>query len=227
MAAVCHPDWTGVKHATLGLQLKTYPWRDKGPGVWEKNFVRVLLSRGVKKVIVGGIPPAIATMVRFLVAAHIDVYVAYHGSFHLQGADPFEAEAFADVIRLVREGKVKGLGLVKHGMADTLKELFEGLNVVELWNPLVDHPFVGAKYSAFDGLVHIGVLVGSRPLKNAYAQILSACALPNVVVHVFEHNIMGLVVDACEGKLAVHPNMANNQFKRLLSELDVLLHVYV
>ena len=178
----------------------------------------------VQNVVIHGIPPGTIGFARILKERlpRVRILFVYHGT----SAAPFhenESGLVSELIDLARARIVDAVGAVKVGFASTFSSL--GVpNVFTVPNfPSISPILPSKKYSTIDGRVHVGILTSSKDFhKNVATQVVAACAIPNVVVHVtFRPNIAYL--KNCS--LVETGYLAHGLFLEEAARMDVLMYV--
>jgi glycosyltransferase involved in cell wall biosynthesis len=134
------------------------------------NYVRLIVEAAPEKILIQGFPRSYLSLVRKVrkEIPNTPVFCIYHGPF-TQLRVPGERKCLQNLIELYREGVLDRIGLVKEGMAETLRTI--GIDARFVMNFIANPP----KPVTQTNDVSIGI-VGSewQPLKPLYHQI-AAC----------------------------------------------------
>lgn len=223
IVAVCHANWPGVKAATEALGFPLVLRENDSDATWNAIFLAALRHVNINKVLISGVPPGAADLAALLHADGRLVYLTYHGSFaqHIgysySGA---ESNAFGSALSALTKGHVSRLGLLKIEMINVVKSM--GINAFAL-NNLVDKDsaWTAPKFRSFDGRLHIGILGRGSLGKNLMTQVVAACTLPNVVVHILKLEHEPSYLRLCKASVVRHDEMDHSAFRRLLAQMDV------
>ena len=239
-----HPDWTGVLHAHQRVPQffgKTIAIRSLA---FEPD-TSLLLARlnampKLRELVVNGVLDGTATFAERLHAMRPDIDIAV--VVHSAPSSPqhfVEAEQLANVLRAAQaraDGSptaITRIGFVKFGMAALIRTL--GVCTYDLANfpPTMEEraaaasepaPVTLAIDAAGAQAVHVLIPGTGGDYKNQAAQILAACVLSNVVVHLIEAPSTAYL-RACPAPVIVHGKLSGPAFAALLSRMDVVSYV--
>lgn len=230
---LAHPDWHGILAATINIGDPVL----EIPGVvdadHEERLVAALTAMPrLKQVVVHGVPPGTLRLAASLRAARpqLRVVFVFHGApsntFHV----PAESDLLHDVMDAVQRGDVYKVGWVKNGLAALMGGMIGRPGASQtVWNfPGLPILIPDGRYSERDaaGRQHIGVLGVGVLMKNIVSQVLAACMLPNVVVHVTE--IPGAAyLQRCASPVVAHGFMDKPVFLHVLSRMDVVMYASI
>lgn len=186
----------------------------------------------LKQVVIHGVPPGTLRLAGSLRASRpqLRVVFVFHGApsntFHV----PAESDLLHEVMGAVQRGDVYKVGWVKNGLAPLMGGMIGHPGASEtVWNfPGLPILIPDGRYSERDaaGRKHIGVLGVGVLMKNIVSQVLAACMLPNVVVHVTE--IPGAAyLERCASPVVGHGFMDKPVFLHVLSKMDVVMYASI
>jgi glycosyltransferase involved in cell wall biosynthesis len=193
------------------------------------NLLALILDTpSLRSVVIHGMPPGTLELSDLMraKAPGIKVFFVYHGAlsapFHVSSG---EATLLAGILDLTQEGIVHSVGTVKYGFHETLLALGSRRALTVPNFPVVLPHLILEKYSARDGLLHIGVLASSGGShKNLIAQLIAACIRPGAVVHV---TVLPAIdyLDSCQAQVIETGLLPHDQFIVEVTKMDVLMYV--
>jgi hypothetical protein len=228
--AVAHPQWVGVRHATESLKIPLILGSDLSFSPWQQVFIEAAREYEVEVVIIGGIPDGTGMFCEYLRREMplVSIIAIYHGSPSQHFYYP-EAHAFNEIVEATRDGYVNKIGVLKHGLAETLSRLTD--TPVFLMSNFMSSQertiIVGPKRNLIDSQLHIGVFGDSNAFKNVIAQILAACLIgKHVTVHArLREASRPDYFKLCRGKIVWHTDLSHHLFVSLTSQMDLMLYV--
>ena len=169
---VCHPDWRGVRSSALAFEDPVLEADDLSRLV---PSIAAITGKSVETVVIQGWPPGAASFARAASAAGLDVLAVSHSAPTQHGVDAGEAEALSEVLDLIDEGVVARLGVVKAGLAESLRALGHPVEHVPNRVPDIDRP-AGDPGGTPDG-TPVGIFLFPMWRKNVATQVLAAAEL--------------------------------------------------
>ena len=226
--SLAYPGWLGVFSAAQGLGPVMGTHIDFSPARRDSLLALVLDTPSLRTVVIHGMPPGALELAELLHARApaLRVRFVYHGTLsapiHVSSG---EAKLLAGLLDLVDAGRVHSVGTVKHGFHETLLALgVQRAHSVPNFPVVLPH-LVLDKFSAADGLLHIGVLASTGGAhKNMIAQLIAACTQPRAVVHVTALPELDYL-DFCEAEIVETGLLPHDQFLGEITRMDVLMYV--
>lgn len=217
--ALCHPDWRGIRAATLdqvehvievpGFESVSHALRLAG-------FLR---DAGAESVVMNGYPPGTDLLAHALaeVAPRIQFSVVYHGTPALSYGEDVVLQA---LLELYQRGKLHKVGFVKHGLAEYFR--YRGVRAEWVMNrcsmpPLPPSPII-------DGRVQIGVFAPSASHKNVETQLIAALLVPGAEVHTIEP-VRAAYLQAESHRVKSHGMKPRPEFLDLLRTMNAATYV--
>lgn len=179
--AVAHPEWRGVRSATVNLFPVVKFVEDTLNKERANRLALLLAETGCKRFVFCGFPlsyqhlvPAINSLI-----PTAQVYVFWLGNF-LQSSEDYNWDAFGLIKQMCEAGQIYKWGFAKKGMAEVMTKI--GLRtgfVMSMVNPIPTGPSV-----PMAGGPHFGIWsMGSSWRKLPYAMLAAATLIPGAVVH--------------------------------------------
>jgi hypothetical protein len=137
--------------------------------------IGTIAEGSVATVVIQGWPPGAARFARAASAAGVDVLAVSHSAPAQHGVDAGEAEAVSEVLGLIDEGVVARLGVVKAGLAESLRALGHLVEHVPNRVPNIDRPARDLERTP-DG-TPVGIFLFPMWRKNVSTQVLAAAEL--------------------------------------------------
>ena len=221
---IAHPGWKGIFSAAtaqgpvLGIPLSF-------SSAHATRLVSLISDTpSLKVVIIHGIPPGTFPFARLLKASRpkLKILFVYHGStsapFHAQ-----ESSLIEELLKLNQEKVVDSIGTVKVGFAEILNA-YNAQNTFTVPNfPSVNFVLPISKYSRTDNKTHVGILASSDLFhKNFVTQMIAACSIHNVVVHVTANPYIRYLSNCSVVETGM---LSHGRFLVEISRMDVLLYV--
>jgi hypothetical protein len=179
--AVLHPDWRGIRSATLNLFSAYRLVDDTLDEPKALHTAQLLAETGCKRVVLSGFPLSHRYLVTSLytIAPQIKVYVLWHGSF-LQSYEDYAWQGFRIIQRLCRDGLIYKWGFVKKGMAEVMAKT--GLRTGFVMNYVKEIP--EGPSIPLEGGPHLGIWgVEWNWRKLPYAMLASTLLMPGAKVY--------------------------------------------
>ena len=180
----------------------------------------------LRVLVVHGIPPNSLRLAAALrpAAPRLRIVFVYHGN----PAAPFhaaESGLLEELIEATRDGVVDVLGVVKLGLAGSLRAM-GAPRVRTLPNfPSLPPSLPAGKYGERDGRLHIGLFTSSDMAhKNVAAQVVAACGVPGAVLHVTRLPPLAYL-HGCAAALVEAGSLPHGELLRELARMDVLMYV--
>ena len=212
--SVCHPDWRGVRAATLAFGTAMIETDDL-----ETDAMSILQSAreaNLETVIIQGWPSGAGAFARHAAASDIKVKVVVHSSMAQHTAEQGEAAAIDEVVGLAREGVINEVGFVKIGVSQVFSKAGIPSKYVPNRVPQVE---VADRVELGPGF-HVGVFAEPIWRKNLGTQ-LGAVSIMDGVAHVLSTPVGVPAI----GPMREHGVTGPRQFLRLLAATQLNLNV--
>jgi len=220
--SICHPEWRGIRAATLAQGRHVLEIPRIGSRKQCEAAVRFIAESGASKVVINGYPPGSDHLAVQLRAdlPQIEVFFVYHGA-------PAQDHHREDVViqrmlELVDGQQVKKLGFVKAGLAEYFRMLgYPAEHVMNRFSaplrPASPTPRQGDRW-------HIGVFSPNASHKNVLTQVLAALMIPDSVVEVCEMPPVDYL-ERSRDRLVSHGILPHAAFLKVLGQVDASLYV--
>jgi glycosyltransferase involved in cell wall biosynthesis len=179
--AVLHPDWRGIRSATLNL-FSAYRFVDDTLDEPKALHIAQLLAEtGCERVALSGFPISHRYLATVLhkIAPQIKVYVLWHGSF-LHAYEDYAWQAFHIIQGLCQDGLIYKWGFVKKGMAEIIAAQI-GIRTGFVMNYVRNIPEKPSNPMA--GGPHIGLFSLGSLWKLPYAVLAAVSMIPEAKLH--------------------------------------------
>lgn len=177
VAAVCHPEWLGIRAATHASGLPVIEAADLGEAVGE--ILDGVTAAGTRLLLINGFPPGTRTLAEAARQRDVKVRVVMHSSMAQHGFEAAEAAIVGELCAMTASGLIDRLGFSKEGLA----EAFVALGCDAVWVP-PRIPSIEATAAADVGPGrHVGLFGAATWRKNVTTQ-LGAAAIMNATAHV-------------------------------------------
>lgn len=215
----------GVKNATLNLFPENtiiLPAYYSNIKLSDKQIIllsELILNSGFEQVIFSTMPLSMNFFLNQL-ADKTNVKVIFHGALSELSQEVNEVQFF-NMISLAKKGKIKKIGFVKSGLEKWSNLLFSIPTCQLQLRPI--SPLDCINNFKKSGKVNIGIFGNSSFNKNIYNQIAGALAVENSIIHTSldtKFSEMGF-----DDRIIVHPFMDHLTFIRLISQMDINLHL--
>ena len=183
---ILHPDWRGIRSSALQFaqpEQCLFLRNDISKSDAEK-ITNALSDIGIKQVVFQSLCPAWGFLIEKLakVKTRIELYCIFHGSFYQMGIE-YERNQLASILNFQKRGIFQRIGLVKYGMADTLKSAgYETHFVMNYIDTIPDGPAFYPK----DIPLKIGIWGREWDHRKPPYPCIAACAhIPNVELVIY------------------------------------------
>jgi glycosyltransferase involved in cell wall biosynthesis len=227
VVAIClentNSSYLGVKNATFNLfpeNTLVLPAYYSNIKLNEKQFEelsKMIISEGFEQVIISTLPLSMNKLLDLL-SDQICVKVIFHGALS-ELSDEVNEKQFFNMIELAKKGKIKKIGFVKSGLENWSHHLFEiKTNQLQL-RPIksIINPKIKSEK------INIGIFGNTTFNKNIYNQIAGALAVENVIIHTSLNTKFSEI--GFKDKIVIHPFMDHEIFLKLISQMDINLHL--
>jgi glycosyltransferase involved in cell wall biosynthesis len=227
--AIClentNSSFLGVKNATFNLfpeNTVVLPAYYSNINLSERQFIElseVIINEGFEQVVISTLPLSMNKLL-VLLSDKICVKVIFHGALSELSQEVNEVQFF-NMISLAKEGKIKKIGFVKSGLEKWSNLLFSIPTCQLQLRPISPLDYI-SNHKKSDK-INIGIFGNSSFNKNIYNQIAGALAVENSIIHTSldtKFSEMGF-----DDRIIVHPFMDHLTFIRLISQMDINLHL--
>lgn len=219
--------WLGVSNATHSLfpentysfpQWYSHPvFNEKEMKVWKEALVGLQFT----KIRISGF----ATFFFDFISEFGDnqqIEIIFHGTiseFH----DPEKQKWIGKMIQLTKVNKIKRIGFVKEGMAETFNKLYN-FDCFHVPLPTPEIPKNIKKLELDRSKLHIGVFGADTFNKNLHNQVIHALLIENAVVHVLDKSIFAYL--GMNDRIVEHgKNLPREKFLGILGSMDLNLYM--
>lgn len=217
--------YLGVKNATLNLFPENtiiLPAYYSNIKLSDKQIIllsELILNSGFEQVIFSTMPLSMNFFLNQL-ADKTNVKVIFHGALSELSQEVNELQFF-NMISLAKEGKIKKIGFVKSGLEKWSNLLFSIPTCQLQLRPI--SPLDCLSNFKKSGKINIGIFGNSSFNKNIHNQIAGALAVENSIIHTsLDTKFLQMGFD---DRIIVHPFMDHLTFIRLISQMDINLHL--
>ena len=175
---VCHPDWRGVRTVTYSFRTPVVECDDLE--FWGEELASEIVARSPECVVIQGWPPGSTSFVRRLTGLGVKVKCVLHSSAAQHGGDAAEGGVADEILGLLREGGLYGLGMAKDGLPEAFTAI--GYPVSYVPNRAPDVPAV-SKRDVGEGY-NVGVFADPYWRKNVTTQLLAVGLIEGARAHV-------------------------------------------
>lgn len=221
--------WRGVLTATEGLfpnNTFKLPQYYSKQAYTDKELLaigEIILTLNFEKVVFSGFTLYFTKLIEYLHKKNnVDIYLIYHGSFSTNREDTATAKLLYKIIDLCLQRKIKRIGFVKKGMAETLSEIAGIKTAHILLNTKI---FTEIKEDFLEpNIIHIGVFTHNLYRKNIDNQIAAGLLVKNSLVHTRNNYNYEYLINT--DRLQYHPFFNNYEdFIALLKSMKINLYV--
>ena len=219
--------WLGVSNATHSLfpknsytlpQWYSHPvFNEKEMKVWKEALVGLQFT----KITISGF----ATFFFDFISEYGDkqyIEVVYHGTWS-EMHDKERRDWMAKMFELTRIGKIKKIGFIKKGMAETVHQLY-GFDCQHVQLPKPKIPEGIQQLNLDRSKFHIGVFGADTFNKNLHNQVVHALLVENVVIHVLDKSIFDYL--NMSDRIVEHgKNLPKEKFLQILGSMDLNLYM--
>lgn len=214
--AVCHPAWRGVRTAAHAHGDPVM--ESAAPGEHAAAILVEARRLGVGVIVVHGYPPGTDGLLRTARAAGLQTRVVLHSSMTQHGGEAGEARVADDVVALLADGTLDGLGFVKDGIA----EAFTALGHAATWVPNATPTLPHATPLDLGTGRHIGVFSEPFWRKNVVTQLGAVALMDGATAHVLDAPDVAYLRGMA---LEEHGLLPWERFVRLQASVDLNLYV--
>ncbi len=217
VAAVCHPQWRGVRIAAYACDVPIVETADAAPIAGD--LVAAMKAAGVGVVVVHGFPPGTEALLREASTQGVATRCVLHSSMTQHGAEPGEAGVAEAVLALAAAGVIDRVGFVKEGLAEAF---------AALGHPAAYVPNRVPRLPRFEPLdlgsdrLNVGVFAEPFWRKNVVTQLGAVALLDGARAHVMRRPEVGYLsgLDIVE-----HGTTSWDEFVQLEGSVDLNLYV--
>jgi glycosyltransferase involved in cell wall biosynthesis len=219
--------WLGIANATHSLfpdktytlpQWYSHPvFNEKEMKVWKEALVSLQFT----KIVISGF----ATFFFDLISEYGDkqyIEVIYHGTWS-EMHDKSQRDWMARLFQLTGIGKIKKIGFIKEGMAETVNKLF-GFDCEHIPLPRPEIPQGILKLNLDRSKFHIGVFGADTFNKNLHNQVVHALLIENAIIHVLDKSIFEYL-NITERIIEHGKNVPKEKFLQILGSMDLNLYM--
>jgi hypothetical protein len=217
----------GVKNATLNLfptNTLILPAYYSNISLTYKQIVELseaIVNNGFNQVIISSLPISMNKLLDLL-ADKVCVKVIFHGALS-ELSNEINENQFFNMIELAQKGRIKKIGFVKSGLDSWCSELFNIPTSHLQLKPMNYVHHNKEKMLSANKKIKIGIFGNKSFNKNNYNQIAAALLIDNVEIHTFIDTKFPEF--GFQDKIFIHPLMDHDEFVKLLSLMDVNLHL--
>ena len=220
-------NWLGIANATTSLFPKiayAVPQVYSNNGFNKKEFnkwKKQLLNLEFQKVTFSGFAYFFFDLIEEI-GNKTQIEIIFHGTiseFH----DPEKQKWIGRMIQLAQTKKIKRIGFVKEGLAETFNKLY-GFDCFHVPIPKPQIPKNLPKLVLDRSKFHIGVFGADTFNKNVHNQVIHALLIENAVVHVLDKSIFAYL--GMNERIAEHgKNLSRERFLSILGSMDLNLYM--
>ncbi len=220
-------NWLGIANATTSLFPDTayaFPQEYSNNGFNKKEFEawkKQLLNLEFQKITFSGFAYFFFDMIEEI-GNEVHIEIIFHGTiseFH----DPEKQKWMGRLIQLVKAKKIKRIGFVKEGMAETFNKLYN-FDCFHVPLPTPQIPKNIKKLELDRSKLHIGVFGADTFNKNLHNQVIHALLIENAVVHVLDKSIFAYL--GMNDRIVEHgKNLPREKFLGILGSMDLNLYM--
>lgn len=220
-------NWLGIANATTSLYSSTayaFPQVYSNNGFNKKEFEKwkkQLLKLEFQKITFSGFAYFFFDLIEEI-GNEMHIEIIFHGTiseFH----DPAKQKWIGRMIELAKGQKIKRIGFVKEGMAETFNQLY-GVDCYHVPLPTPKIPENIEKITLDPTKFHIGVFGADTFNKNLHNQVIHALLIENAVVHVLDKSIFAYLQQ--DHRIMEHgKNLPRENFLSILSSMDLNLYM--
>ncbi|MBP5667786.1 MAG: glycosyltransferase [Salinivirgaceae bacterium] len=170
-----------------------------------------------KQVVFSGFLPYFAKLINALKPA-VTTKILYHGFLSELSGNEKQTAAFAEMLELLKSGKIQVVGCVKKGLVHSLSKMY-GIKANEI---ILPNKSIATDIIPMTNDVNIGCLVNTSFRKNIHNQATAALMVAKSTLHIFETTEL---VYLPQNRIKYYPLMNHQEFVSLLSQMTINLHV--
>ena len=219
--------WLGIANATHSLfpdKTYTFPqwyshpvFNEKEMNIWMTELVNLKFT----KITISGF----AHFFFDFISEYGDkqyIEVIYHGTWS-EMHDKERRDWVARMFQMTRIEKIKKIGFIKEGMAETVHQLY-GFDCQHIPLPRPEIPKGLQKLNLDRSKFHIGVFGADTFNKNLHNQVVHALLIENAVIHVLDKSIFDYL--NMSDRVVEHgKNLAKEKFLQILGSMDLNLYM--
>ena len=220
-------NWLGIANATISLFPDTayaFPqeysnnlFNKKEFEMWKKQ----LLNLEFQKITVSGFAYFFFDLIEEI-GNEVHIEIIFHGTLS-ECHDPAKQKWMGRMIQLAKAKKIKRLGFVKEGMAETFNKLYN-FHCFHVPLPTPETPNNLKKLQLDRSKLHIGVFGADTFNKNLHNQVVHALLIENAVVHVLDKSKFAYL--GMNERLVEHgKNLPREKFLGILGSMDLNLYM--
>ncbi len=176
---VCHPDWRGVR--TVAYSFRTPVVECDDLELWGEELASDLVARSPDCVVIQGWPPGSTSFANQLTALGVKVKCVLHSSAAQHGGDAAEGSVADEILALLREGGLHGLGMAKDGLPEAFTSIGYPVSYVPNRAPVIPQ---SVSRSELGGPFNVGVFADPYWRKNVTTQLLAVGLMEGATAHV-------------------------------------------
>ncbi len=180
-------------------------------------IAQIINDLDFKQVVFSGFLPYFAKLINALKPA-VTTKILYHGFLSELSGNEKQIAAFAEMLELLKSGKIQVVGCVKKGLAQSLSKMY-GIKASEI---ILPNKSIAADIIPMTNDVNIGCLVNNSFRKNIHNQATAALMLAKSTLHIFETSELAYLP---QNRIKYYPLMNHQEFVSLLSQMTINLHV--
>jgi glycosyltransferase involved in cell wall biosynthesis len=219
--------WLGISNATHSLfpdKTYTFPqwfshpvFKDKEMKVWKETLIGLQFT----KITISGFAAFFFDFIsEFGENQHIEVI--YHGTWS-EMHDKERRDWMTRLFHLTSIGKIKKIGFIKKGMAETVHQLY-GFDCKHIPLPPPKIPMGIQKLDLDRSKFHIGVFGADTFNKNLHNQVVHALIIENSIIHVLDKSIFEYL--NMSDRIVEHgKNLPKETFLQILGSMDLNLYM--
>jgi glycosyltransferase involved in cell wall biosynthesis len=219
--------WLGVANATHSLfpvNTYTFPQWFSHPVFNEKEMIiwkTELVNLAFTKITISGFAPFFFDFIADY-GDKQNIEVIYHGTWS-EMHDKSQRDWMTRLFHLTSIGKIKKIGFIKNGMAETVHQLY-GFDCKHIPLPIPEIPKDIQKLNLDRSKFHIGVFGADTFNKNLHNQVVHALLIENAIIHVLDKSIFDYL--KMSNRIVEHgKNLPKEKFLQILGSMDLNLYM--
>lgn len=220
-------NWLGIANASVSLFPKyayEFPQWYSHPVFNEKElaiWINKLNELNFEKVTISGFAFFFFDIINRL-KPNSNLEVIYHGTWS-EMHDKSQRDWMARMFQLAGIGKIKKIGFIKKGMAETVNKLY-GFDCEQIPLPSPEIPHGIQKLNLDRSKFHIGVFGADTFNKNLHNQVVHALLIENAIIHVLDKSIFEYL-NITERIIEHGKNVPKEKFLQILGSMDLNLYM--
>ena len=220
-------NWLGIKNATLAMypnQSVCIPQSFSQQVVSDdelKTLFTAFKNEGGNSIILSGFPKYFEKIIFIGNELGVKVSLIYHGGLSELTGNKNRQVELGEINDHFKSGRLDNLGIVKSG----IESAFTGYNkkVYPVYPISRQANTEGeGNVSLKENVIHIGIFGNSSFNKNRHTQVCAGLLVPNSVIHIVGVNEFSYL--NLDDRIVVHAQMEQEEFKHLLSKMNVNLY---